>query len=480
MNAMHALFRPLRFLHAFRSLQWQLAASYAAMAALLCMALSLVITQGLGHILLQQDTTDVDRRTVIVADLLYHDLVLYHDQSRPLPVVLAEASQAAQARVCALDATGGILGCSDVGLDVPPNTTPMPSIDSEVPRTTRPIEPLTTAQYSSQSSVLGSVAVDEPLTYRHATERQVQEAVFQLSLIATAIAAVVGLVLGRGLTAPLRALTDAARRVGSGNLNARAPQEGDDEIGELGAGFNRMASQLQDSFATLESERDALRTFIADMSHELRTPITALRTFNDLLGQGAVSDEDVRDEFIQESGVQIERLEWVAQNLLDLSKFDAGLAEVRVNRIDLRPLVQRVVDEARLPAERKGVHLDYQLPPVTVFAQADATRMQQALSNVLMNAVKFTPAGGHIEVSLLISGRWAMIHVQDSGPGIPPDELPHVFERFYRGPSTATTVVGSGLGLPIVQSIMHAHHGDVEVKSEPGTGTEVVLSLPAA
>lgn len=474
MTALRSLYRPFRFLRALHSLQWQLAASYAAMAALLCVTISLVVMQDLSRILLDQDTTDVERRAAVVGDLMYRDL------GRPLGVVLAEASQAVQARVCVLDSAGVTQGCSDVGLVVRPGTSPMPTIDEEVTRVVRPIESLAAVPNPGQASVFGSVTVDQPLTFRQATERRVRATIFQLSLIATAVAAGVGLLLGRGLTAPLRALTDAARRLGSGNLNARAPQDGDDEIGELGAGFNRMASQLQDSFATLESERDALRTFIADMSHELRTPITALRTFNDLLSQGAVDDDEVRDEFLNESALQIERLEWLAQNLLDLSKFDAGLAEVHVQRIDLRPLVQRSVEEAQLAAGREGVNLQFEPPDIPVIAEADATRMQQALSNVLQNAVKFTPSGGRVDVSVAREGKSVLIRVIDTGPGIPPEELPHIFERFYRGPSLATKVSGSGLGLPIVQSIMHAHHGDVEVHSGPGTGTEVVLSLPAA
>ncbi len=471
LSLLPAFRRFVRAFHFLHSLQWLLALSYMAVAALLCTFMSLVITQGLDQVLRQQVATDVNRRAIIAADLLYHEL------DRPA-TALAEASQATQARICAVDSAGGTLGCSDVGLDVPLGTSPRPAIDTF--SATRPIESLESSTSSSATSALGSVVLDEPLTYRQTTERRVQRAVFELSLIATAVAAAVGLLLGRGLTAPLRALTDAARRLGSGNLNARAPQDGDDEIGELGAGFNRMASQLQDSFATLESERDALRTFIADMSHELRTPITALRTFNDLLAQGAAEDERIRDEFIHESAQQIERLEWLAQNLLDLSKFDAGLAEVRVQRVDVRPLVARVVDEARLPGERKGVEIGYDAPDIPVLAKADAARMQQALSNVLLNAVKFTPIGGHVDVRVERRLRTVLVHVRDTGPGIPADELPHIFERFYRGPSTATSVGGSGLGLPIVQSIMHAHHGDVEVNSEPGTGTEVVLSLPAA
>jgi signal transduction histidine kinase len=132
-----------------------------------------------------------------------------------------------------------------------------------------------------------------------------------------------------------------------------------------------------------------------------------------------------------------------------------------------------------LQGDRRGVTLAYRLPARPIEAGADANRLRQALANVLLNAVKFTPSGGHVDVCLDGARGAATITVRDTGPGIPEDELPHVFERFYRGPSTANLVGGSGLGLPIVQSIMHAHGGEVEIRSEPGHGTEVILSLPA-
>jgi signal transduction histidine kinase len=463
-------------LRALRSLQWQLAVSYAAMAALLCLSISLVLMQVLGRVLANEDRAEVQSRAAFVADLVYHEL---SQQPPPLTMVLDQASDYARARVCAYDATGVLEACSVSGLSIQLTITPAPSMTDGIRSPRTPIAPFSDIMAGKTTSVFGYVQLDDPLTYRHTTLAEIQATVFKLSLLATAVAAGAGLLLGRGLTAPLRALTEAARRLGTGNLNARAPEEGDDEIGELGAGFNRMAARLQESFETLESERDALRTFVADMSHELRTPITALRTFNDLLSQGAVADEAVRDEFLAESGAQIERLEWLAQNLLDLSKFDAGIADVRMQRMDLRPLVSRAVDEARMAGNRKGISVHFDPPPLPVEASADPQRLEQALSNILGNSVKFTPSGGEVFVQLARVNDHTEISIRDTGPGIPPEELPHVFERFYRGPSTATLVAGSGLGLPIVQSIMQAHGGDVEVHSEPGNGTEVVLTLPA-
>ncbi len=462
-----------RSLRALRSLQWQLAVSYAAMAALLCLSISLVLMQVLGRVLITEDRADVQSRAEFVADLVYREL------NEGLPTVLSQASDYAHARVCAYDSNNVLLACSTSGISILPATAPTPTLAGDVSPMREPIASLGDIVAGKTTSVFGYVVVDDSLTYRRATQAEIQAVVFKLSLLATGLAAGAGLLLGRGLTAPLRALTEAARRLGTGNLNARAPEEGEDEIGELGAGFNRMAARLQESFETLESERDALRTFIADMSHELRTPITALRTFNDLLTQGAAADETVRDEFLAESAAQIERLEWLAQNLLDLSKFDAGIADVRMQRMDLRPLVSRAVDEARMAGNQKGIAVHFDPPPYPVEASADPQRLEQALSNVLGNSLKFTPPGGEIFIRLVRLVSQSEISIRDTGPGIPPEELAHVFERFYRGPSTATLVAGSGLGLPIVQSIMHAHGGDVEVHSEPGKGTEVVLTLPA-
>ena len=463
---------------ALRSLQWQLAASYAAIAALLCMALSLVITSVLNQNLVDQDRSDVQNRAVTAADLIYRSTDTAKGSN--LRIVLDEASQYVQARVCAYDTGDAPLGCSEAGLTVLAGNGPQLAPDDQVTSTPTAVAPATALAGGQTSSIYGYVVLSSPLTYRHATEHTTQEAIFRISIVATIIAAGSGLLLGRGLTAPLRALTDAARQLGGGNLRTRAPEDGDDEIGELGTQFNRMAAQLQDSFATLESERDALRTFIADMSHELRTPLTALRAFNDLLTQGAAEDEEVREEFLGESGKQIERMEWLAQNLLDLSKFDAGLAEVRTEALDLDTVIARGVGAARLAGDSKGIEVLYHQPDPPIRARADPKRLEQALANVVLNAVKFTPAGGRVEVSACYEGQMAAIHVRDTGPGIRAEELPHIFERFYRGPSTATAAPGSGLGLPIVQSIMQAHGGDVEVQTELGAGTEVILTLPRA
>jgi signal transduction histidine kinase len=250
------------------------------------------------------------------------------------------------------------------------------------------------------------------------------------------------------------------------------------EVTELGDAFNQMAERLGESISVISADRDRSRDFVADVSHELRTPIAALRTFNELLRDGAVEDPETRDEFLEQSARQIERMEWLATNLLELSKLDSGLVRLDLRAEDLRGVVESAVQQAEPVAGRKGVDLVVHLPVDAVRVSHDPPRMGQVLTNLIGNAVKFTPAGGRIDVALDVVPEGARISVSDTGVGIPPDELPHVFERFWRGARTRERGSGSGLGLSIVKSIVDMHEGRIQVVSTLGAGTRVTVLLP--
>lgn len=299
-------------------------------------------------------------------------------------------------------------------------------------------------------------------------------------LVAIGLAALLGLLVSRGLLAPLRQLAAAANQMGQGDLTARTQiATRRDEIGQVANQFDQMATKLQGAFADLQSERDALRRFIADASHELRTPITALRMFNELLQGRASSNENTRAEFLSESQKQLTRLEWITQNLLDLSRLDAGLSKLNFAQVDLGELAASVAAGFKPVAMEKQVALLVRKPQQAVLAQVDRARMEMAISNLIENAVKFTPSGGQIEVSVRRTERVYEISVSDSGMGIPADDAPHVFDRFYRGQNTGA-VQGNGLGLAIVQSIAVAHGGRARLVSEAGPGSTFVIELPLA
>jgi len=293
---------------------------------------------------------------------------------------------------------------------------------------------------------------------------------------ATLLAVIVGLLVSRGLTAPLRSLTAAAGQMSSGDLSIRAAARGKDEIGQLARQFNQMAERLESSFAELAAERDSLRRFIADASHELRTPVTALKNFNELLQGAAADDPAARAEFLAESQTQLDRLEWITHNLLDLSRLEAGLIGLDVARHDAEELIRTAAAAFKTLAQEKNVTLSVQEPSSPLAVHCDRARIELALSNLLDNALKFTPAGGQVEIGIEQAAQNVRLWVQDSGPGIAPADRERIFERFYRGRDSR--VEGIGLGLAIVRSIVQAHGGQVMVEGEPGAGSRFVIELP--
>jgi signal transduction histidine kinase len=239
-----------------------------------------------------------------------------------------------------------------------------------------------------------------------------------------------------------------------------------------------MAERLEASFAELAAERDSLRSFIDDASHELRTPITALKNFNELL-QGAAADDPVaRAEFLAESKVQLDRLEWITHNLLDLSRLEARLVKLDLACHDVGELIEVTMSAFKVAAQEKGIAFSVRLPESPFELNCDRARIELALSNLLDNALKFTPPGGQVELGAERAGDVARLWVRDTGRGIDPADLPHIFERFYRGRNS--DVQGSGLGLAIVESIVRLHDGRVSVESAPGAGSRFVVELPLA
>ena len=294
---------------------------------------------------------------------------------------------------------------------------------------------------------------------------------------ATLLAIIVGLVMSQRLTKPLHTLQEASSQMGSGDLSVRAPVQGRDEIADLAAQFNQMAEQLQTSFTQLQNERNALQRFITDASHELRTPVTALKNFLTLIQGPAADDPQTRGEFLSESQLQVERLEWISNNLLDLSRLDAGLVELEFADNDVDELLQAAVNPFKTQAMQAQISLNIVHPGENLSLRCDAPRLEMALSNLLDNALKFTSPGGEVEIGARKTTQIIQLWVRDSGIGIHPEELPHIFERFYRGRTHKAP--GSGLGLAIAKSLIEAQGGRLSVESEPGEGMKFVLDFPS-
>ncbi len=327
------------------------------------------------------------------------------------------------------------------------------------------------------------VRLSNPYTYRTSTLTQVTGLFLVVGLIAFIVSVVVASFLARRFTTPLRRLTTAARDLEQGMLGSRVPTRlaatGAVEISELSRQFNAMADRLEESVAIIRRDRDRSRDFLADVSHELRTPITALRMSNELLSESAGDDPETRAEFLESSRQQLERLDWLAQNLLELSKLDSGLVLLDLRPDDLRAAVESSVEQARASAARRGLTLKLELPRNPVRIRHDPQRIGQVVTNLVGNALKFTPRGGSVRVELAATTEGAQIVVSDTGVGIDASELPRIFDRFYRGTlANEARGSGSGLGLAIVKSIVDLHAGRIAVDSRLGVGTTFTVSLP--
>jgi signal transduction histidine kinase len=327
------------------------------------------------------------------------------------------------------------------------------------------------------------VTLSNPFTYRATAIGTTTGLLAIIGIVALALSVVAAAALARRFTTPLRRLTEASRGLAEGDLARRVPTDaasaGSEELTELALQFNAMADRVQESVEIIRRDRDRSRDFLADVSHELRTPIAALRTFNELLLERAGEDPAARVEFLESSSVQLERLDWLSQNLLELSKLDSGLVLLDLRPDDLRATTEQAVEQAEPAARRRGVDLAIQMPDHPLRIRHDPVRVGQVVANLVGNAIKFTPRGGRIVVDVAPTGEGARIVVTDTGVGIAPDELPRIFERFYRGTrASEARGSGSGLGLAIVRSIVEMHGGSVSVESRLGRGSTFTVTLP--
>ena len=327
------------------------------------------------------------------------------------------------------------------------------------------------------------VTLSNPYTYRATALATTTGLLAVIGLLSMVVSISAGAAMASRITVPLRRLTEASRGLAEGDLARRVPDDpaqwGSREFVELALQFNTMADQVQESVEIIRRDRDRSRDFLADVSHELRTPIAAMRTFNELLRERAGEDPTARAEFLEASAVQLERLDWLAQNLLELSKLDSGLVLLDLRPDDIRATVEQAVEQADAAARRRGLDLAVSLPEHPLRIRHDPVRVGQVVANLVGNAIKFTPRGGRIRVEVAPTDFGVQIVVGDSGVGIDADELPRIFERFFRGTrANEARGSGSGLGLAIVQSIVEMHGGTIRVSSRLNAGSTFTVALP--
>ena len=286
----------------------------------------------------------------------------------------------------------------------------------------------------------------------------------------TFAAIIASLVLSRGIIAPLRAMASASRRIAEGRYSERVQVEGEDELAEFGRSFNQMATDLEG----VEAMR---RRLIGDVAHELRTPLTAINGSMEGLVDGLLPPTAETFEQVQREAARLNRL---VDDLQELSRVESRAVPLDLESVSIGPAVEAVAERLGRQLEAKRLKLTLQIPTVEIAARADPHRLDQILTNLIGNAIEYTPEGGNVVVSADLKGDFVQIAVRDTGIGIPPEHLPRVFDRFYRvDPSRSRQRGGSGIGLTIARHLVEAQGGGIWVESGgEGKGSMFSFTLP--
>ena len=298
--------------------------------------------------------------------------------------------------------------------------------------------------------------------------RQFTSALVLAGLAVAAAAVLVALRMAVTITGPVHELTKTAAQMAKGNFRVRANKRADDELGRLADTLNYMAEEIS------RSEK-VKNEFISSVSHELRTPLTSIKGWVITLRTGNLDNKQEIREGLEIIERESERLVKLVEELLDFSRFEGGRIKLKPVTFPAEEWLRSVVRQMKPRADRLGMDLTVEASEPLPVIHADPDRLKQVLINILDNAFKFTPAGGSVRLRAEKDGGQLKITVSDTGPGIAPEDLPYVKQKFYKGSGHAP---GSGLGLAISDEIIRLHHGRLEIDSRPGAGTSVTIRIP--
>jgi signal transduction histidine kinase len=299
----------------------------------------------------------------------------------------------------------------------------------------------------------------------------VNHSVLWAELAAGGVALVLGSVLFFQIVRPLRSLSAAAQGIAQGDLSRRVHVGAQDEVGQVALTFNQMAESLQ----RYAAER---QNMVADIAHELRTPLSVIQSNLEAMLDGVLP---ASAEELTSLHQETLRLNWLISDLRTLSLAEAGQLRLEKQTVTPRALVRQASERLRLRAEEKNISLETEVADALPEIPADPERLTQVITNLVNNALRYTPAGGRVSVAARPASNGVELSVSDTGPGIPPEELPHVFDRFWRAEKSRNRATGgSGLGLAIVKQLVEAHGGQVQVTSQVGAGTQFRIHLPSS
>ncbi|MFL5625354.1 MAG: sensor histidine kinase [Ktedonobacteraceae bacterium] len=339
----------------------------------------------------------------------------------------------------------------------------------------------------ANGQIIGAMLLAEPEQYPQGFSpndflENVNQAILVTGLLVAIVVLLFSLLLARSLTRPLASLTRAAEQMKSGNYAQRvASPNSRDELERLTVTFNDMADTIASDIAELRHQEQLRRDLIANIAHDLATPLTAIQGFSEALADNVISNAQERQETAQLIGREVQRLRRLVGDMQQMTALESARLQLDLAPLDMHSLVDETLAVIKGEYEQAGINVYNKIDPATPPVLADSDRIIQVLLNLFDNARRYTPAGGQLSVEAQPEGKMLRVCVSDTGSGINPADLPHIFERFYRVDRARTaTTGGSGLGLAIVKAIISAHGGSISAESKPGQGTHISFSLPLA
>ena len=301
-----------------------------------------------------------------------------------------------------------------------------------------------------------------------------------LLIFAGLLSASFGFLLANSMTDSLRQLQEGANQLATGDFSTRVHLDDVDELAGLADSFNKMADDLEQSFARERELEQARRDLIAAVSHDLRTPLTSIRAMIEALADGVVTDPDTVQRYYATIRTQAESLSSLINDLFELSQLESGQIELRLEPVNINDLVSDVLESMHPQAEAKAVALAGEFSTDLPATEAELVKIQRVLHNLVQNAIRDTPAHGSISLATKAVPQGVQVDVADTGEGITAEDLPHIFDQFFRGEkSRSRETGGAGLGLAIAKGIVEAHNGEILVNSQVGHGTCFSIVLPS-
>lgn len=300
-----------------------------------------------------------------------------------------------------------------------------------------------------------------------------------LLVFAGGIAMILGYYFSSTVTERILSLKNAAEKIARGNLKTRVPITGRDELGALALTFNQMAEQLQTADKKQRELEGMRRDLVAWASHDLQTPLASMRAILEALADGVVDDPEMVKRYLNTAQRDVMSLSALIDDLFQMSQLDAGGFPLNLDRSSLRDLVSDTLESFSELAYRESIRLEGQVDADVDPVMMDTQAIGRVLNNLISNALRHTPAGGEVHLFARRTGSSVEVSVRDSGEGIHPRDIPHIFDRFYRGEKSRNRGTGgAGLGLAIARGIVRAHGGDILVESKPGKGTQFTFTIP--